>query len=245
MRGSADDCVECTYDQPSNRRRNPAPQYIEALEHRLHRAEAFLKTFAPGLDLNRLDLDPAADSIKPTAAAAAAAQVGNSAVEIKVEKESLLDSMVESTGRLDIDETGHMDFHGHSSGLTYINQLGILGHVKVGSTSWPVAKAAQKSPPQSSSQSPQSDNVSDTIILPQRSTATFLVETCLDKACVLMRFIHRPSFMAMADRLYDLRFADYDDDDNAFLPLFYLALAVGCLFVEEDDIAVENTGNEA
>lgn len=159
--------------------------------------------------------------------------------------------MVESTGRLDIDETGHMAFHGHSSGLTYIDRLGILGHVKVGSTSWPVAKAAaQQSSPQhqSSSQSPQSDNVSDattpTALLPPRATAIFLVETCLDKACVLMRFIHRPSFMVRAARLYDLRPDDYEDDDSAFLPLFYLALGVGCLFVDEDDIAVEDTGNE-
>jgi hypothetical protein len=43
---------ECTYDQPSNRRRNPAPQYIEALEKRLQKAEAILRSVLPGLDLD-------------------------------------------------------------------------------------------------------------------------------------------------------------------------------------------------
>jgi len=43
---------DCTYDQPSNRRRNPAPQYIEALEHRLQKAETILRSVLPGLDLD-------------------------------------------------------------------------------------------------------------------------------------------------------------------------------------------------
>ena len=51
--------LECTYDKPSNRRRNPAPQYIEALETRLQRAEALLRKFAPDVDLTDPELDPA------------------------------------------------------------------------------------------------------------------------------------------------------------------------------------------
>lgn len=49
---------ECTYDKPSNRRRNPAPQYIEALENRLQRAEALLRKFMPDVDLADPSLDP-------------------------------------------------------------------------------------------------------------------------------------------------------------------------------------------
>ncbi|RMZ84408.1 hypothetical protein DV738_g652, partial [Chaetothyriales sp. CBS 135597] len=48
---------DCTYDQPSNRRRNPAPQYIEALEQRLHKAEALLRRLAPDLDIDDPNLD--------------------------------------------------------------------------------------------------------------------------------------------------------------------------------------------
>ncbi|CAK7274455.1 Gypsy retrotransposon integrase-like protein 1 [Sporothrix epigloea] len=49
---------ECTYDKPSNRRRNPAPQYVEALENKLHRAEILLRKFMPDLDLTDPSLDP-------------------------------------------------------------------------------------------------------------------------------------------------------------------------------------------
>ncbi|CAK7208594.1 Gypsy retrotransposon integrase-like protein 1 [Sporothrix bragantina] len=49
---------ECTYDKPSNRRRNPAPQYIEALENKLQRAEALLRKFMPDVDLTDPNLDP-------------------------------------------------------------------------------------------------------------------------------------------------------------------------------------------
>src|SRR3954471_17345081 len=51
---------DCTYDQPSNRRRNPAPQYIEALETRLQRAESLLRTFLPNVDLNDPSIDATA-----------------------------------------------------------------------------------------------------------------------------------------------------------------------------------------
>jgi hypothetical protein len=50
---------ECTYDKPSNRRRNPAPQYIEALENRLHLAETLLRKFIPDVDLADPGLEPA------------------------------------------------------------------------------------------------------------------------------------------------------------------------------------------
>ncbi len=55
----ANQTAECTYDKPSNRRRNPAPQYIEALEHRLQRAEMLLRKVMPDVDLSDPSLEPA------------------------------------------------------------------------------------------------------------------------------------------------------------------------------------------
>ena len=49
---------ECSYDQPSNRRRNPAPQYVEGLERRVHRAENLLRRLLPNVNLD----DPAIDT---------------------------------------------------------------------------------------------------------------------------------------------------------------------------------------
>jgi hypothetical protein len=51
------DRSECTYDQPSNRRRNAPPQYVEALESQLRRANAILRLIIPNADLNDPDLE--------------------------------------------------------------------------------------------------------------------------------------------------------------------------------------------
>src|SRR2546429_2128338 len=109
--------TECTYDQPSNRRRNPAPQYIEALENRLHKAEAILRSLLPGIDLDdpRYDarsIDQIIESEKNKSTRPKAIE----AEEPKANDDPQLTSMVESTGSLDLDDQGHWDFHGHSSG---------------------------------------------------------------------------------------------------------------------------------
>lgn len=53
---------DCTYDQPSNRRRNPPPQYIEALEQKLTRVQAVLHRLAPTLDTSDENLQEIAVS---------------------------------------------------------------------------------------------------------------------------------------------------------------------------------------
>jgi len=234
--------VECTYDQPSNRRRNPAPQYIEALENRLQRTEALLKAILPDVDVNSPDFDPS--KLLPEVQATAAAKINGSCANGRAtdgfvaDKDSLLDSMVEATARLDVDETGHVDFHGHSSGLTYLSHLnnqfgGLLGEVKLGSASWPVGSGAMECPAPRPSQSPVGENLPDVDLLPRKEIAKTLVETCLDSACVLMRFIHKPSFMSMVERMYEIEADDYEENENTFLPLFFMALGVGCLFVDD------------
>ncbi len=115
----ADLNVDCTYDQPSNRRRNPAPQYIEALEQRLAKAESVLRTVLPGLDLD----DPKFDArtveqlietsrTKPSVNGDARPTPEAS----KPEDDAQLQSMVDRIGTLDLDDHGNWDFHGHSSG---------------------------------------------------------------------------------------------------------------------------------
>jgi hypothetical protein len=232
--------VECTYDQPSNRRRNPAPQYIEALENRLQRTEALLKAILPDVDVNNPDFDPS--KLLPEMRTAAAAKIngnyasGRATEGFIADKDSLLDSMVEATARLDVDETGHVDFHGHSSGLTYLSHLnnrfgGLLGEVKLGSASWPIGAGTVQSP--APSLSPVGENLPNVGLSFCKETAKTLVEICLDSACVLMRFIHKPSFMSMVERIYEIGEDDYEEDENTFLPLFYMALGVGCLFVDD------------
>lgn len=155
------------------------------------------------------------------------------------EKDSLLESMVEAAGRLDIDESGHMDFHGHSSGLAFLahlnNQFGdLLGEdgasmKKIRSTAFP---AVFDSPQSSVSSSPDA-TIQSTALLPTKEVAKVLVDACLDDACMLMRFVHRPSFNHMLDKIYEMDAGMYGEAESSFLPLLYLSLAVGCLFVSD------------
>lgn len=155
------------------------------------------------------------------------------------EKDSLLESMVEAAGRLDIDESGHMDFHGHSSGVAFLAHLnhqfgdllgGDTGSLKkIRSTAFP---AVFDSPQSSVSSSPDATLLS-TALLPSKEIAKVLVDACLDDACILMRFVHRPSFNHMMDQIYGMEAGMYGESENSFLPLLYLTLAVGCLFVSD------------
>lgn len=99
--------ADCSYDQPSNRRRNPAPQYIESLETRLARAEALLKTVLPDVDLNDPNLDA---TIADRQSSNAKTSKGRAAMT-DAEQDAQLSSMIAMTGQLDLDEHGRWDFH--------------------------------------------------------------------------------------------------------------------------------------
>ncbi|KAL7268949.1 Gypsy retrotransposon integrase-like protein 1 [Rhizina undulata] len=240
---------ECTYDQPSNRRRNPAPQYIEALENRVQRAEGLLRILLPDVDVTHPNFD--LGKLLPQMQAAAAGKMAREGLnagfrpphEFEAEKEALLESMVEAAGNLDIDETGHMDFIGHSSGVAFLNHLNkqfssLLGDDS-SSNAWKMIRSSAFpkvfDSPASSANSPLivNGNLPDTSLLPSREMVAALVSACLDDACVLMCFVHRPTFDAMVQRIYDVSPEMYEEQENAFLPLLYLALAVGCLFVND------------
>jgi len=255
--------AECTYDQPSNRRRNPAPQYIEALEHRLHRAEALLKTVLPDADLD----DPRighplpqnlhfpggthakasrSREVLPSEVPSAPASAGREA-----EKESLLESMVQSTGSLDLDDRGYWDFHGHSSGLTFLRrmrqQFGDLmgaaeGHGTMFLQTKPMTQIFDS--PMSSVDSPMDPTVPNIEDLLSKGCAHELCEVALDDACALMRFIHQPTFYAMFDRIYDTDAEQYGKEENTYLPLVYAVIAVGCLFSKTENSKLQKEGYE-
>lgn len=150
------DChADCTYDKPSNRRRNPAPQYLEAVEARLHRAEALLRKFMPDVDLSDPSLDPLvqqefrnrtrAKAQKMQATTAPAAQPPKRDVGARKEADSRdardaqdaqdaqIMSMIETIGQLDLSDRGEWDFHGTSSSAVFLRRMkehfkGLLGN---------------------------------------------------------------------------------------------------------------------
>ena len=253
--------IECSYDQPSNRRRNPAPQYIEAIEIRLHRAEALLKTVLPHVDLNdsKYDVEPVqvpfeehkSESgndgriLKPTV------RSNNSG---EVEKDSMLESMVKNTGSLDLDDRGFWDFHGHSSGLVFLRRMreqfgDMMGETEAQGTPFVKPRSSARTSfvfdsPSSAGDSPMESNVPNTHDLPSKTCARELSEATLTEACAIFRFIHQPTFWVQFNNIYETPPDRYGNDENRFLPLLYMVLAVGCLFAQHEQSKLKHGGYE-
>ncbi|KAL1965391.1 hypothetical protein VTN77DRAFT_5828 [Rasamsonia byssochlamydoides] len=254
---------ECTYDQPSNRRRNPAPQYIEALENRLHKAEAVLRVLAPDLNLDDPRLDPTNPEQflatlrrdKPQESLASKPATGSSQPESSAEggDESLLETMMENSGSLDLDDQGHWDYHGHSSGIIFMQRLrkqfgNMVIPLRPSPRSRPISHVLES--PKSQSESPQDSHSNSnstlppTHDLPSKEVARTLCRNTFDHACVLMRFVHEPSFFAMFDRIYDTPWEQFTNEEHTFLPLLYVVIAVGCLFSDDVESTLDVEGYE-
>lgn len=232
---------DCTYDQPSNRRRNPTPQYIEALETRLQRAETLLRTVFPNIDLKDPNPDVSLKQQPSRAAVAQDASAGTLPSEASKASDqgAQLRSMIESTGQLDIDECGNLDFHGGSSAAVFIRRMreqfgDLLGNDQGGpylpKLPLPRSVGPIHDSPRSSIESPLESTMSNTVDLPSRETARILCHNALNCACALLRFVHQPSFYKMFDRIYDVPPENFGDEENRFLPLLYVVLALGCMF---------------
>ena len=256
--------VDCTYDQPSNRRRNPAPQYIEAIEIRLHRAEALLKTVLPNVDLDDSKYD--AVGFQPMQGSAeehddgSVREGGNLVPAIKsnlsgeAETDSMLESMVKNTGSLDLDDRGFWDFHGHSSGLVFIRRMreqfgDMMGDSEAQGTPFAKPRASAPAPfftdsPSSAGDSPSESNIPNTHDLPSKKCARELSEATLNEACAIFRFMHQPTFWSLFDRIYETPPDRYGNEENRFLPLLYMVLAVGCLFAKHETSVLKSEGYE-
>lgn len=247
---------ECTYDQPSNRRRNPAPQHVEALEARLHRAEALLRTVCPDINLEDPHLDVNATGQRLAAAhqsqqakqAAGGPTPGTTAVKSSDSgsgqgdagqeggEDGLLETMVENSGWLDRDDQGHWDYHGHTSGIIFARRLRRqLGDSSDFPFQRPRTSITQllESPKSTSESSPVDASLPPTNDLPPVAVARRLCHNALDDACSLMRFVHEPSFYASLNRIYDKSPDQYTNEENSFLPLLYIVMAIGCLFSDD------------
>ncbi|CAL3964880.1 hypothetical protein PZA11_002220 [Diplocarpon coronariae] len=233
---------DCTYNQPSNRRRNPTPHYIEALETRLQRAETLLRSLIPNFDPNDPNIDAIVQERRQSALEkeTQAPQDGQARnVSDEAEHDAKLRSMIESTGRLDLDESGHWDFHGGSSGAVFLmrmqEQFGVLlGGIDRSAPLFPrpprPAVITSLESPRSMAESPLENGLPNTVDLPSREIARALCEDSLNSACALLRFVHLPSFYHMFDRIYDVSLDSFEDAENRFLPLLYMVLALGSMF---------------
>ncbi|EXJ73053.1 uncharacterized protein A1O5_04202 [Cladophialophora psammophila CBS 110553] len=238
---------ECTYDQPSNRRRNPAPQYIEALEQRLQKAESVLRSVLPGLDLDDPKFDARTveqliEASRANASASASASASATGDLPKPEDDAQLQSMIDRTGSLDLDDHGNWDFHGHSSGYVFMRkfraQFGdqFLAEYRHPSKNRTIAQILES--PKSANSSPIDLSLPHHVDLPPREVAIELCRNTLDDCCALMRPIHRPTFFKRLHAVYDTDPEQYNNRHVQFLPQLYVVMAVGCLFSKTEN---ENT----
>ncbi|KLU87619.1 hypothetical protein MAPG_06616 [Magnaporthiopsis poae ATCC 64411] len=235
--------IECTYDKPSNRRRNPGPQYVDALEQRLHRAEALLRKFIPDVDLADPNLDRSVQLEFATRAKAQAARMktGETGDAAKSQDDQLL-SMIEGMGHLELAD-GEADFHGTSSGAVFMRRLkahmGLHNDAKM---PFPPRKPQQRfafGSPQSSASSPfdPGESTGPAIYdLPPKEVSRSLCYFSLNCATCLLRIVHLPTFYESFERLYDKKSTEgLGLEDHRDLALLYSTLALGSVFFPTDD----------
>ncbi|KAL6816305.1 putative C6 transcription factor [Trichoderma camerunense] len=243
---------ECSYDQITKRSRSEPSYYVKALEARLRRAEAVVRIAAPNVNLSDPRLDTA-DTAQIAAIINQASPQGvlasrltptsspDGTMPAEDSNESFLETMMENFGFLDLDDRGHWDYHGHSSGSIFTQRLqNQFGNLIIPPRS--LTKSKPRSKPQKrpelqtrKSQDKNSNSTDTTPIsgLPSQEIARKLSQTCFDHACVLMRFIHEPSFWKSFDRIFATSWDQFGDEERIFLPQLYIVLAVGCLFLDD------------
>jgi len=237
--------AECTYDQPSNRRRTAAPQYIEALETQLKRAKGIFSLIFPTLDLSDSTIDAHLQNgmLPPLPVGGnrqhqpqhSARVVQRHELAARVEpSDSQLESMVQATRQLDLDEDGNWDYYGQSSGLSFMRRIQQdFGHIigdKMPFKYRPYSQVLDSGSSAHTSPADMSTIHAAAIDLPRREEARQLCECALFDAGALLRVVHLPSFFKSFDRLYETTPENYTNADNSFLPLLYAVLALGTLF---------------
>lgn len=242
---------ECTYDQPSNRRRNATPQYIESLESQLKRAKALLHVVFPTVDLNDSSIDAhLQNGLLPQLPPAAprphvlpndprvAQQPGSHPSEEG--PDSHLEAMVKATGQLDLDEEGNVEYHGHSSGLSFmrgLRQFGDMFQIPPDRSPSLKHRTMSQDPPSPRSHSPGGTPTAfpPEKELPPREEARILCDTAIIDASAMLRVVHLPTFYEQFDRIYNTPVESYGNTENSFLPLLYAVLALGKLFSRGDE----------
>lgn len=241
--------TDCTYDKPTKRSTRLSRKEVDELWSKLQRAQGLLKSLLPDLDFDKLTLDvdtlsklriPTAEVQPPLQASVGTCGATLESVQQSVQRGDIaqdvsLETVLEVTGQLELDERGNWSYHGHGSSSAFIRRLGEqFGNIadsSVGKNTVlrlrPMSQLHES--PTNSEDQPFDSTMQDPTPLPPRDIAMDLTSSALNEACAILNFIHQPSFYSMFDRLYLVRPEKYGYEENKFLPLLYAALAVGYL----------------
>ncbi|KAI5301064.1 hypothetical protein KEM56_002003, partial [Ascosphaera pollenicola] len=251
---SAAPCETPEYDQrkkAGHRRQISVAQSDVSMtaKHRLEKAEAILKVFLPDLNLDDPKLDVSTlqnrlgqvrterDGSPASASRSETTEITNDQPKPEAvnpaegNDEGLLESMLDQAGSLDLDDEGHWDYHGQSSGIIFMQQLRKFGNILPDKPFKMQRPEDHVSPGKAPSESPSGEmNISPLSDLPPRDVTFKLCEHALGDACTVMRFMHKPTFYAKIDKIYDTPPEQFTNEEHSMLPLLYLTVACGCLF---------------
>ncbi len=151
-----------------------------------------------------------------------------------LEEQELLDTMIEATGRLDIDSKGGCDYLGDFAGLSFLDRISrrcsqLINPGARNEMSLKIFTLEGFSSPRPGLGLPSSGQMS-TNLLPSKMVARRLTKVALRDACCLLHFVHEPSFARSLDRIYETLPENYTTEDQGFLALLYLTLALGELY---------------
>lgn len=213
----------------------------------MHKAEAVLRSVLPGIDLDDPKFDArGVEQIIESNRARQQARQAPAASKMQ-DDDGEIEPMVDQMGLLDLDDQGHWDFHGHSSGYAFMrkfrSQFGEqflpVAHPRLTSKARNIAHLLES--PKSAQSSPYESMLPAGVELPPREAAIELCRNALDDCCALMRPLHRPTFFRRLHSIYDTDPDQYSNEQMKFLPLLYVVMALGFLFtkVESENSMLE------
>ena len=232
------------------------------MEARLQKAEQLLKSVIPNANLDELlQVKVSTSPVHKPQLTDGIPRPGKGPISLPAKGEdkdedkhsdSLLETMVDATGQLDIDDDGNPDFHGQSSGIVFLRKVreqfgDMMGNAE--GYGKPFLKKRNLGPtmrsPTSTSQSPIDAATSEGNELPPKQCAALLCDIALNDACALMRFVHQPDFWAKFHHVYNLGIDNLGDVEMRFLPLLFSALALGTLFTKVARSRLQSMGYES
>lgn len=219
----------CTYDKPNKRSTRLSRKEVDELWPKLQRAQHLLKSILPDIDIDDPTLNTdTLSKLRVSTAEEASAAVLKDFQDGGMGQDVPLETVLEMTGQLELDERGNWSYHGHGSSSAFIRRLGEqFGNI---SDSGLRMNTVLHESPENLEEQPFEGSVHDSIPLPPRDIALDLTSSALDEACAILNFIHQPTFYSMLERVYLVDREQYGYEENRFLPLLYAILAVGCLF---------------
>lgn len=225
------------------------------MEKQLKRASAILRLVIPDADLNDPSLETKLQQGLYTQSTLQSPEFGANGTSGAQNTpdgpvDSQLESMVKSTGQLDLDEQGNLEYHGHSSGLSFVRRMreqlgdvmGPEGHGTPFVKSRPMSQVFDS--PRSTMDSPFETSMA-MVELPSKEVAFQLCDTAINDAASILRIVHYPTFMKQLESLYDTPQENYSNEENVFLPLMYAVMSLGTLFSKDDATDLDRRGYES